>query len=228
MSAIWPLTWNNPISGCAKMITGIAMIGRNEYAEDDGLLEHFLGVVAIVRTDVARDQRDGAGTDRRDAGAHRAEDLRGKADRADRFRAETPDHQHRSRGRESNRVRTTESRATRAPIPRSGSARSVAGSSRPRSGAPVSGTDSRNSDMIVNSYASTRGDSQWTARDGGRASANRGRSCARAKSAISRAGADKGILMTGSRVCDHRTVSGAIDRRAGRLKFSRRSSSPPD
>ena len=68
---------------------------RNQYAEDDGLLQHFLGAVAIVRTDITRDQRDRAGANRRDAGAHRTEDLRGESDRADRVRAEPSDHQHR-------------------------------------------------------------------------------------------------------------------------------------
>ena len=69
--------------------------GGHDDAPYHRLLEHFLRVVAIIGPDVARDQRDGAGADCRDSRAHRAEDLCREADRADRFRAEPPHHQHR-------------------------------------------------------------------------------------------------------------------------------------
>ncbi len=76
--------------------------GRNQHAEDDRLLQHLLGAVAIIRTHIARDQCDGAGADCGDSGAHGAEDLRREADRADGIRAEPSHHQH--RGESENRI----------------------------------------------------------------------------------------------------------------------------
>src|SRR5208282_1833220 len=195
MSAISPWTWNSPISGRAKTITGIAMMvetstpkttdcRRTPSALSRSLAPMYRATSATVpvptaampartapRICVASPTAPTASAPSRPT-ISIEERPRIESSPNDRITGQASAHT-------SKRIRSIGGRVIAAPFC-----------------APTSGTDSRNSDMIVNSYASTRRDSQWTARGGVRACANRGRSCARAKSAISRAGAGKGILMT--------------------------------
>ena len=172
MSAIWPCTWNSAHQRTCE----------NDYRDRDRWSKPALRRQPTASGPPRRCRDRSHLCNARPARPCRCRPRRFlRAPRRGSASPGRPRRRHRRRGvppsasrrdRESNRGRTTGSPARRAPTLRSG-CRSIGGrviATPPPPCAPTSGTASRNSDMVLISYASTRRDSQWTMleRAGGR------------------------------------------------------------
>src|SRR6266481_694782 len=184
MSAISPLTWKSPISGRAKIITGIAMIVETKTPKTTDCFSTSSALsrslAPMYRATNATVPVPTAAIPARTAPRICVASPTAPTASAPSRPTISIEDRPRIESRPNDRI-TGHASAHTSKRMRSIGGRVIA--TRPCPPTSTSGTASRNSDMIVISYASTRHGSQWTLR-GARTDSMK---IARAKSAISRA-----------------------------------------